>query len=452
MQALAAKSRGNDAFTKGDYATAVTEFSDAIQHDPTDAVFYSNRSGAYASLKQYEQALEDANKCVELKPEFVKGYTRQGVALFGLNKLDEAKTAYEAGLKVDPNNAALKEGLSDVQSRLEKGSNPLGSLFGPDMWVKLQANPVTREYLKDPSFVQKIQSLSSNPNAFGQMASDPKMSQALGVILGMGTEGFSAMSGDKARAPGGPFADRPGQSSASGTTVEDDDEDMDSDDGEDASGTVRDAKPKSKFTKVGEMTPEEAKAAREATFKAAGREVPKELTEEEKKELAEKQAAAKAKQEEEAAKKKIRDAADKEKNAGNEFYKKRQFPEAIAKYEAAISADPTNIVYYTNLSAVYMETKEFQKAIDTATKGVDVGKAHVANYADVAKAYSRIASAHQALGQLDQAMEWYQKSLLEDYNDVSPELLQLLESAILLRCSRCVALRCISPSRKPSSS
>lgn len=51
---------------------------------------------------------------MSLKPEFVKGYSRQGVALFGLNKLEEAKAVYEAGLKVDPNAAALKDGLQDV--------------------------------------------------------------------------------------------------------------------------------------------------------------------------------------------------------------------------------------------------------------------------------------------------------------------------------------------------
>lgn len=87
------------------------------------------------------QALSDANKCVDLNPSFVKGYTRQGVAHFGLNQFDEAAAAYQAGLKVDPNNAALKDGLADVQGKLKQQENPLGSLFGPDMWVKLNANP-----------------------------------------------------------------------------------------------------------------------------------------------------------------------------------------------------------------------------------------------------------------------------------------------------------------------
>lgn len=54
-QAQAAKARGNEAFTKGDFQTAVKEFTVAIENDPTDAIFYSNRSGAYTSLKQYQE-------------------------------------------------------------------------------------------------------------------------------------------------------------------------------------------------------------------------------------------------------------------------------------------------------------------------------------------------------------------------------------------------------------
>lgn len=50
-------------------------------------MLYSNRSGAYASLKNYEKALEDANKTTELKPDWAKGYGRKGSALHGTGDL-----------------------------------------------------------------------------------------------------------------------------------------------------------------------------------------------------------------------------------------------------------------------------------------------------------------------------------------------------------------------------
>ena len=35
-------------------------------------MFYSNRSAAYAKDSKYEQALVDARKCIELKPDWGK--------------------------------------------------------------------------------------------------------------------------------------------------------------------------------------------------------------------------------------------------------------------------------------------------------------------------------------------------------------------------------------------
>jgi stress-induced-phosphoprotein 1 len=59
------------------------KFSQAIELDPSNHVLYSNRSGAYASLKDYTKALEDANKVVEIKPDWSKGWGRKGTALHG---------------------------------------------------------------------------------------------------------------------------------------------------------------------------------------------------------------------------------------------------------------------------------------------------------------------------------------------------------------------------------
>jgi stress-induced-phosphoprotein 1 len=81
-------------------------------------VAFSNRSGAYAAMKQFDQALEDAQKCIQLNPQFVKGYSRQGLALFNLGRLSQAKEAYQQGLTIDGNNEQLKEGLRECEESL----------------------------------------------------------------------------------------------------------------------------------------------------------------------------------------------------------------------------------------------------------------------------------------------------------------------------------------------
>lgn len=66
------KAQGNKAFSSGDYSAAVDLFSQAIQMDPSNHVLYSNRSAAYCSLKNYQQALDDAEKAIKVKPDWAK--------------------------------------------------------------------------------------------------------------------------------------------------------------------------------------------------------------------------------------------------------------------------------------------------------------------------------------------------------------------------------------------
>ena len=66
------------------------KFTQAIELEPTSHVLYSNRSGAYASLKRFNEALEDASKCTEIKPDWAKGWGRKGTALHGTGDLGES--------------------------------------------------------------------------------------------------------------------------------------------------------------------------------------------------------------------------------------------------------------------------------------------------------------------------------------------------------------------------
>jgi stress-induced-phosphoprotein 1 len=68
------KNLGNEAFKNKKFDEAIDYFTKAIEQNGNDHVFYSNRSGAYASLEKYEEAFNDAAKCVQLKPDWGKGY------------------------------------------------------------------------------------------------------------------------------------------------------------------------------------------------------------------------------------------------------------------------------------------------------------------------------------------------------------------------------------------
>jgi hypothetical protein len=48
-------------------------------------------------MKNYDLALQDAEKCVALNGAFVKGYSRKGLALFNLGQVAAAKETYQKG-------------------------------------------------------------------------------------------------------------------------------------------------------------------------------------------------------------------------------------------------------------------------------------------------------------------------------------------------------------------
>jgi len=76
------KAAGNDAFSAGKYEEAINQFTLAILEDGNDHVFYSNRSASYANLGQFDRAQQDGLKCIEIKPDWAKGYSRLGLAEF----------------------------------------------------------------------------------------------------------------------------------------------------------------------------------------------------------------------------------------------------------------------------------------------------------------------------------------------------------------------------------
>lgn len=66
------KEKGNIAFLQGNYKEALQYYSIAIEKDPTNAVFFSNRSAANFMLSNFEAALIDANNGIERDPTWAK--------------------------------------------------------------------------------------------------------------------------------------------------------------------------------------------------------------------------------------------------------------------------------------------------------------------------------------------------------------------------------------------
>lgn len=385
------KAEGNAAFAAKHFDAAIELFTKAIAaSDSPNHVLYSNRSAAYASLRDFDKALKDANECVKINPAWGKGWNRKGAALFGQGDLVGAKDAYETAVEKDPSNTMAINGLKSVNEAIEReaasdGSSSdlgMGQMFSdPQVLARLASNPKTKDFVKDPEFMAQLQEVGKNPMAALQSASkDPRLMQAIAVALGIDTD----LSG-----PGAP-------NSASSTYASSETA---------ASGSTHANAPSSQRNADADTEMPDASSA------VKPEPVGKEPVEEEDPEIAEKKAA--------------KTKADAAKVKGNALYKQRKFDEAIACYDEAWNLNP-DITYLNNRAAAEYEKGAYEAAIVTCQQAIEHGREVFADYKVLAKAFARAGNAAYKLEQLPTAIEFFNKALTEHR---TPEVLSKLRAA-----------------------
>lgn len=382
MSVAELKAKGNAAFAVKDYEGAIQNYNDAIAaaSSPEDNVhvLYSNRSACYAGLRDWSKALDDAEACIKANPSFAKGYGRKGAALHGARKLEDAVDAYEAGLKIAPEDTGLKKGLSDVKRAVENeaanGPGPeasIGQMFSdPQMFAKLSANPKTAGLLSDPAFMAKLKAIQADPKQAAMAFQDPRMIQVMGVLMGIDLQAF----------------ERPEGSDELPADLENRRDDIEKQTGSSSSAPAAAAASSSSAAPDVEM--------KDAKPSSAAAQPPVEAEEEEDEE------------------KKAKAAADAEKKLGNERYMKRDFDAAIPHYQKAWELHK-DITYLNNLGACYFEQAKYDECIKACEQAVEEGRAMRADFKLVAKAYGRIGTAYAKQDKLELAITNFEKSLTE---------------------------------------
>ncbi|KAK7536436.1 uncharacterized protein J3D65DRAFT_554671 [Phyllosticta citribraziliensis] len=352
----ALKAEGNKLFAEKKFPEAIDKFTQAIQLDPQNHVLYSNRSGCFASMKDFEHAYQDAEKTTELKPDWAKGWSRKGSALHGKGDLVTAVDAFEHALKLEPTNAQAKSGLDAVKRAIENEehndpSGGFGNMFNdPALFQKLAANPKTSSLLADQEFMQKLQTIKQNPQSAGAAMSDPRFLQVMSVLLGIDMS----------------FGQPPEGAQEVHRKEQDEDVPM-----PDAKPAEPKKQPEPEPEPEPESEDEEAKAKKEAKAKA-----------------------------------------DAIKAEGTQLYKQRKFDEAIAKYNEAWETYQ-DITYLTNLGAAKFEKGDYDGCIEACNKAIEHGREVHADFKLIAKAFGRIGTSYEKKGDLGSAIEYYNRSLTE---------------------------------------
>lgn len=122
--------KAKEAFIDDHFELAVDLYSQAIVINPTDADLFSDRSQANIKLKNFTEAVSDANKAIELDPTNPKPYLRKGTACFNLEEYQTAKAAFEAGASLVQNDSRFTEWIQKCDKCIEEenGEVPMQSV------------------------------------------------------------------------------------------------------------------------------------------------------------------------------------------------------------------------------------------------------------------------------------------------------------------------------------
>lgn len=175
-KALKLKDEGNVFMKEQKYQEAIDLYTQAIEIDSTNAIFFTNRAQAHIKSEGYGAAVADCTSALTIDPNSAKAYYRKGVAFMALLNYKEAQNNFKNALKRAPNDTVTAQNLKQCQNYLKKeafekaiaGSGPTSVLReidydsllieknwnGPD----LQINSVK----KDDGFSIEIEGINEN--------------------------------------------------------------------------------------------------------------------------------------------------------------------------------------------------------------------------------------------------------------------------------------------------
>lgn len=114
------KCLANEAFAAHKYVQAIDLYTQAIELNNQNAVYWANRAFAHIKLEEYGSALEDASKAIEVDPRYSKGYYRRGAAYLAMGKFKEALKDFKQLKKMCPNDPDTIKKLKECEKAIMK--------------------------------------------------------------------------------------------------------------------------------------------------------------------------------------------------------------------------------------------------------------------------------------------------------------------------------------------
>ncbi|KAK8913749.1 Serine/threonine-protein phosphatase 5 [Platanthera zijinensis] len=110
----------NEAFKANKFSQSIDLYSEAINLNGHNAVYWANRAFAHTKLEEYGCAVQDATKAIEINPKYSKGYYRRGAAYLSMGKFKEALKDFQQVKRICPNDPDAARKLRECEKAYQK--------------------------------------------------------------------------------------------------------------------------------------------------------------------------------------------------------------------------------------------------------------------------------------------------------------------------------------------
>ena len=114
------QNRANSSFVMGEYEAAITDYNKAIELNSKEPTIYFSRALAHFNNKSFTLAIADFDKVIELDPKEAMAYFKRGAALEKVGNFEKALGDYQKTVELDADNDPAKAAVLRLQAALPK--------------------------------------------------------------------------------------------------------------------------------------------------------------------------------------------------------------------------------------------------------------------------------------------------------------------------------------------
>lgn len=161
-------------------ANNIESLTEIIEKNPQDVNALNLRGTAYGQAGDYQNAMDDFNAALKIKPDFPQAYSNRALVFVRIDSLPRAIADYDRAIEINPDYAAAYVGRGNVHRLLNEDRKAIADFTKA---ISIQPDPVAHfnRGLSRQKLGLHSEAIDDFDNAIGFRADAPEVYQAKGL-------------------------------------------------------------------------------------------------------------------------------------------------------------------------------------------------------------------------------------------------------------------------------